>query len=286
MKKFKIKSYCKINLFLRVINKLNNGYHNIVTLITFCNLHDVITISKTKDVNDKINFYGRFSRGIDNKKNSVTMLLNLLRKNLLLKNQKFKIDIKKNIPHGSGLGGGSSNAAYILKYLNLKMRLKLKKNKIKKIARKVGFDVPISLERKNTFLIGRKDQMIRLNKKFKLNILIVYPNLTCSTKEIYKKNKTRSSLKQKSFFSMKNKQLINFIKNERNDLEKTVNKIYPRVKKIIQHIKSQKGCYFSRITGSGSACIGIFSNLKNAISAQKKIKFKYPNYWCVVSKTI
>ena len=57
------------------------------------------------------------------------MLLNLLRKNLLLKNQKFKIDIKKNIPHGSGLGGGSSNAAYILKYLNLKMRLKTNLNK-------------------------------------------------------------------------------------------------------------------------------------------------------------
>ena len=57
-----------------------------------------------------------------------------------------------------------------------------------------------------------------------------------------------------------NKKLINFLKNENNDLEKTVIKIYPKIKKIIDYIKSQKGCYFSRITGSGSACIGIFSN--------------------------
>ena len=76
------------------------------------------------------------------------------------------------------------------------------------------------------------------------------------------------------------------MKNEENDLEKTVIAIYQKVKKIIDYIKSQKGCYFSRITGSGSACIGIFSNMKNAIYAQKLIKLKYPKYWSVVSKTI
>ena len=63
-------------------------------------------------------------------------------------------------------------------------------------------------------------------------------------------------------------------------------KIYPKIKKIIDYIKSQKGCYFSRITGSGSACIGIFSNMRNAMNAQKLIKLKYPKYWSVVSKTI
>jgi len=76
------------------------------------------------------------------------------------------------------------------------------------------------------------------------------------------------------------------LKNEKNDLEKTVIKIYPKVKKIIDYIKSQKGCYFSRVTGSGSACIGIFSNMRHAIYAQKLIKLKYPKYWCAVSKTM
>jgi len=65
-----------------------------------------------------------------------------------------------------------------------------------------------------------------------------------------------------------------------------VTKIYPRVQKTINYIKSQKGCYFSRITGSGSACIGIFSNMKNAMYAQKAVKSKFPKYWCAVSKTI
>ena len=287
MKNFKIKSYCKINLSLRVIKKLNSGYHNIMSLITFCDLHDVISIAKIRSLNDKISFSGKFKKGINKKSNTATKILNLLRRTKLLENQTFKINIQKNIPHGSGLGGGSANAADLLNYFNSKMRLKLSKNKIKKLAGQIGFDVPVNLERRNTFLTGEKGKILRLNRKFRLNLLIVYPNLICSTKKIYAKNRTISSSKPQSFFYIKNnKKLINFLKNENNDLEKTVTKIYPKIKKIIDYIKSQKGCYFSRITGSGSACIGIFSNMRNAIYAQKLIKLKYPKYWCVVSKTI
>ena len=287
MKNFKIKSFCKINLYLRVIKKLNNGYHNMISLITFCDLYDVITISKIRNLKDKISFSGKFKKGINKKSNTTTKILNLLRRTKLIKNQAFKINIEKNIPHGSGLGGGSSNAANLLNYFDSKMRLKLSKDKIKKLAAKIGFDVPINLERRNTFLTGKRNEILRLNQKFRLNLLIVYPNLICSTKKIYEKNKEISRLKpQSSFYIKNNKKLINFLKKEHNDLEKTVVQIYPKIKKIIYYIKSQKGCYFSRVTGSGSACIGIFSNMKNALYAQKLIKLKYPKYWSAVSKTI
>lgn len=287
MKNFNIKSYCKINLFLNVLKKLKNGYHKIDSLITFCYIYDVIKISKISDKRDKISFSGKFKKNIDKNTNTVTKLLSLLRKDKYLENQFFKIDIKKNIPHGSGLGGGSSNAAYILNYLNLKMKLKIQKKEISKIARKIGFDVPISLEKKNTFLNGKNNKIIRINKKFNFNLLIVYPNLICSTKKVYKKNKKISFLSKKYFFyHKKNKELIGLLQNQNNDLQDSAIKIYPKIKKIIDYIKSQKGCYFSRITGSGSACIGIFASMRSAVYAQKLIKTRYPNYWCVTSKTI
>ena len=287
MDNIKIKSYCKINLSLKVLRKLNSGYHNIISLITFCDLHDVISISRIRNLKDEISFSGKFKKGINKKSNTITKVLNLLRSIKLLENQAFKINVRKNIPHGSGLGGGSSNAADLLNYFNSKMKLKLSKNKIKKLAGQIGFDVPVNLEKRNTFLTGKKGEILRLNQKFKLNLLIVYPNLICLTKKIYERNRKINLSKAQSIFYIKNnKKLINLLKNENNDLEKTVIKIYPKVKKIIDCIKSQKGCYFSRITGSGSACIGIFSNMKNAIYAQKLIKLKYPNYWCVVSKTM
>ena len=183
------------------------------------------------------------------------------------------------------MGGGSSNAANLLNYFNLKM--KLPKRKIIKLASEIGFDVPICLEKKNTFLSGKDSKILRIDQKFNLNLLIVYPNLICSTKKIYKKNKLLNPRKESTVFNVKDKKdLIRYLKNENNDLEKIAIKIYPKIKKIIDLIKSQKGCYFSRLTGSGSACIGIFSNKKNAIFTQKLIKLKYPKYWCVVSKTI
>jgi len=287
VKKFKIKSFCKINLTLRVLKKLSNGYHNIRSLVTFCDLHDVISISKIKGVNDKISFSGRFKKGVNKKSNTITNVLYLLRKRNFFKKQAFKINIQKNIPHGSGLGGGSSNAADVLNFFNSKMRLKLNKDEIKKIAYKVGFDTPISLEKKNTLLTGKRGEILRLNQKFRLNILIVYPNVICSTKKIYANNKKFTFLRPQSNFFIKDKnKLIDFLKNENNDLEKTTIKFYPKVGKIISFIKSQNGCYFSRITGSGSSCIGIFSNMKSAFFAQKFMKLKFPNYWCVTSKSI
>ena len=281
MKNFKIKSYCKINLSLRVLKKLKNGYHSIASLITFCDLHDIITISKIKDFKDKINFSGPFKSGIDIKLNTITKMLDLIRKKQLIKNQFFKINIQKNIPHGSGLGGGSSNAASLVNYLNLKIS---KKKKLQ-ITSQVGSDVPVCLQRKNTFLKNSEKKMLRFKKRFNLDLLIVYPNLICSTEKIYKNYKNKSSSRDILHFSGK-KKLFNFLKKENNDLEDVVVKIYPRVGELIKYIKSRKGCNFSRITGSGSACIGVFSNKKNAIYAKQLINSKYPNYWCVVSKTI
>ena len=82
----KIKSYCKINLFLKVLNKLKNNYHTIVTLVTFSELHDLIFISKIEKSRDVISFTGKYKKGINKKKNTITKLLHILRKNKLMRN--------------------------------------------------------------------------------------------------------------------------------------------------------------------------------------------------------
>ena len=287
MKKFKIKSFCKINLSLRVLKKLNNGYHNIRSLITFCNLYDTVSISQTLGKKDNISFSGKFKKGINLKSNTITKVLYELRKKNFFNKKVFKINVEKNIPQGSGLGGGSGNAAILLNFFNKRMNLNIKNNKIKKIAHQIGSDVPVYLEKKNTLLTGKSSNLLRLNQRFNLNVLIIYPNIVCSTKKIYKNSKIFSSLKSQYQFSKKSKkELIFYLINEKNDLEETVVKFYPKVGKIIEILKSQKGCLFSRITGSGSACIGVFSNVRSAILTQKLMKLKFPKYWCVVSKTM
>ena len=156
MNKFQIKSFGKINLYLKVIKKLKNGYHSIKSLITFCNLHDNIYVQEIFGSKDEVNFFGKFKNQINNKSNTLTQVLFILRKRNFLKNRYFKIDIQKNIPHGSGLGGGSSNAASLLYALNRKIKLNLKKKIINEIAKQIGFDVPIVLEKKKYYFYRKK----------------------------------------------------------------------------------------------------------------------------------
>jgi len=167
------------------------------------------------------------------------------------------------------------------------MNLRLSNKKINKIAHQIGFDVASLLKRRNTFFTGNKRELIRLRNSFNLHVLIVYPNVISSTKKIYQKNKIFNLSKNKTSFNVNSKKkLIKLLKNEKNDLESTVIKTYPIVGKIINLIRNQKGCHFSRITGSGSACIGIFYNMKTANIAKGLIKQKFPNFWLATSKTI
>jgi len=114
MSYFKIKSYAKINSALNVVGK-KNSLHKIESIISFIDLHDEISVRKTKNKNHKIKFRGKFSNNI-NSKNTVSQLLENIDKKKLLKD-KLQIIIKKNIPSEAGLGGGSMNAANIFNFL-------------------------------------------------------------------------------------------------------------------------------------------------------------------------
>jgi len=153
----KIKSYAKINLALNVVGKTFK-LHKIESIISFLNLHDEIFIKKIKDKSHKIKFIGRFSNNI-NSNNTVTKLLKIIDKKKLLNNVKFKITVKKNIPIKAGLGGGSMNAASILKFLIKKNLIKVSKKEISVITSLIGSDVILGMYSKN--LILKSNNMIK-----------------------------------------------------------------------------------------------------------------------------
>ena len=86
--------------------------------------------------------------------------------------------------------------------------------------------------------------------------------------------------------NMKREKFISTLKKDHNDLQKVVEKKYPKIYRLILSIYRQNGCILSRMTGSGSACYGVFKSKKTAKNAIAKLKRKYPKYWCVITKTI
>ena len=112
-----LKSYAKINLSLYVYKKLKSGFHNIYTIYSLINLHDKIYVKKIKNQrSDKISFIGPFSKHVSRENNSIIKILDAMRKNNLIEGF-YSIKVRKQIPGFSGFGGGTSNAAFLLKYL-------------------------------------------------------------------------------------------------------------------------------------------------------------------------
>ena len=275
----RIKSFSKINLTLRVLKKLKSGMHDIETNSMLVNLYDEIFISKDKK--DKIIFKGKFKNKINPQKNTVVQTLKLLRKLNILKNQ-YKIIVKKNIPIYGGLGGGTGNSVSILKYF---LKKKLNEKLISFCEKKIGSDFRLFL---NNYSFQKKlGKVLKSNNKIKSPILIVFPNIFCKTRNIYKSVQNLSQPSKKNYLKKINeKKLLKLIEKDRNDLQKIVEKKYIKISKLIKLINNQEGCILSRMTGSGSACYGVFQSKKTAKFAMSKLKRKNPKYWCVITKTI
>ena len=278
----KINSYAKFNLSLGVLVKLKNKLHRIESLVSFIDLHDEISIQKINKKKHKVFFYGRFSKNIPNK-NTISKLLELLDRQNFLKNKKYLIKIKKNIPLKSGMGGGSMNASSVLRYFVNKNKLLLNTSQISQIANKIGSDVMLGIEKKNSILQGNR-KLFRSNKKIGLYTIIIKPNFGCSTEKIYKNIKSFSkpalNKNKNKLFSVSN------IISLKNDLEKVAFKKYPFLANIKQNMLNLPKVKFVRMTGSGSSLLAYFNSKKASLNAAKLLKKKYKNYWCILSKTI
>ena len=277
-----LKSYAKINLFLSVNKKIKNKLHDLQTIFCLVNYYDKISVKKIKSKKkDKISFKGPYSRYINQSNNSIKLTLNLLRKYKLISDF-YAIDITKKIPVFAGLGGGTSNSVTIFKSL---VKKKINNSLFIKIVKKIGSDFPIFFFKQGYLKNLRK--ISKLPKKYDLYFLIVYPNIKCSTKEIYFKNRNFSKKRIFSDNKLKSKrEFIKLLAILHNDLQLVVEKKYPIIQDLLADIKDMKGCHFSRMTGSGSTCFGLFSNKYSSKVALKKIRKKYPKFSILIAKTI
>ena len=275
-----LKSFSKINLSLNINSKLKNGLHDIQSYYCLINLFDKIKICKIDKKKDKVVFFGPFVKHIKKSNNSITNLLKLLRKLELISGY-YSVNVIKNIPVFSGLGGGTSNAASVLKFL---LKGKVSKKILEKVEKLIGSDLRLFFH-KQGFLQNLRT--IKTIKKQKLFFLLSRPNIICSTKKIYSKVKKYSKKKNFNFQKMNNKKgFINYILEQNNELQSIVEEEYPSIKILLKDINTEKGCHFSRMSGSGSVCYGLFNNESNAKKALNKIKTKHPKFWFSIAKTV
>ena len=204
-----------------------------------------------------------------------------------LRSKNFDIYIKKNIPSGSGLGGASSNAATVFNFIKSKYKLKISEKESRKLLAKIGKDCPLFLNQKVKLIKSSGEQFIELKDNPKLTMLLIYPNLTLSTKKVFNKlEKIKNISLKKSINFRDKKKLLEVCKYYGNDLLNPAIKIAPKLKTLINLISKIKDSNFYSMTGSGSAFFLILSKKKSLLNAQKMIKKQRSSLWTKIVKTI
>lgn len=258
------KSFCKINLFLKVLSKRKDGFHNIFSYIVPINFYDEIYFKEIKEGIEVETI------GAKIKKEENLAYKGALELFKYSENKKgIKIKIKKNVPIGSGLGGGSSNCAAALKYLNKFWHCKLNKIELIKIGAKIGSDVPFFIEGKPAIVSGRGEKILKkkINLNLPENIVLFIPPLSISTKEVYNaydKLKNEKKFNKKEF--LKN---LSF-ENLENDLQEAAFLVSPKLREFYNEIKSTKP-EFLILSGSGSSFWGFYKNKEEIREAKKHL---------------
>ncbi len=261
-----LESSAKVNLRLEILKKREDGYHEVRTILQKISLHDTLLFSL------------KMGRGISIRTSHPhlpTGKNNLVYQaaQSVLKRSDYKggvlIEIKKKIPLGAGLGGGSSNAAMTLKALNQLLRLDLSKKELMEIGAGIGADVPFFFLEGAAIGSGIGERLVKIRLPV-LWYVLIYPNFEVSTRWAY-----QNFVLTKRQFHINLHKFTNaphdISRGLRNDLEEVVSKEYPEIG-VMKKMLCSAGALGALMSGSGPTVFGIFSEERGASEAYKKVR--------------
>ncbi|MFO8082803.1 MAG: 4-(cytidine 5'-diphospho)-2-C-methyl-D-erythritol kinase [Desulfobacterales bacterium] len=264
----KILSPAKINLFLEVIQKRSDGYHDIVSLMCPVSLYDSISFDF---VGHSIGVSCDHPDVPEDETNLAFRAAALFKDLVGDRNLGLLMKIEKKIPVAAGLGGGSSNAATVLKVLNQRYSKPFSLDQLQKFGLEIGADVPFFVLGKPAIASGIGEQLELYDNMPDYKVLLIYPDIKVSTAVIYKNLNLRlTNYKKKPKYPIFKNQDFNFKSHLQNDLEVVAATWYPEILEI-KHALICHGADAALMSGSGSTVFGLFQNPIKACKAMKRL---------------
>lgn len=266
------KTPAKVNLGLHILNKREDGFHELETLFQMVNWCDEIKIEC-------------LSRGLElvcnqpdipaDDGNLVIQAAHILQTRFPDRCKGARIHLNKNIPHGAGLGGGSGNAAGVLLGLNFLWGLKIKREDLVSMASELGSDVPFFLFSPCAIGRGRGEILETVKSSVRFYILMVYPGFSVSTASVYGNLKLKLTKRENHISILKNfllqSEFAQLGATWSNDLEPVVFQEHPGLSGIKKELLAL-GAKGALLSGSGSTVFGIFDNPEIANNAYSRLQ--------------
>ncbi|MDE0468561.1 MAG: 4-(cytidine 5'-diphospho)-2-C-methyl-D-erythritol kinase [Candidatus Poribacteria bacterium] len=275
MQKIRVRAHAKINLYLDVVGKREDGYHNLETIFHSIGLHDDVIISKkqTKDITihcehprvpcDSRNLAYRAAQLISDAVGGIGGIA---------------IDIHKRIPVAAGLAGGSADAAAVLHGVNEFFGLGFTQETLMRFGAQLGADVPFCLSGGAALGLGIGDQLTRLPPLSDVPLFLLNPGIEISTAAVFKKlNFSLTTYKKESIIIktyIKKGDVVGIGKNLYNLLEVPVFSEYPEIAALKTELSMQSGCYGALMSGSGATLFAVMQDSDAADRSESYFKNK------------
>ena len=272
------KGCAKINLALHVTGVQEDGYHILDSIVIFTNIFDTLSFKKSRK--NVLTLTGEFSKSLNIKTNSIIQALNLF-ENVLT--DRFSINLEKNLPLGAGLGGGSADAAAVIRFITNYCRHPIPSPEA---ISKIGADVPVCVLNLASRVGGIGEIVRPIDVSgFNLWIVLVNPRIFVATGSIFEEVIEKHNEPLEPFTNFKNTdQFIEYLKRQRNDLQSIAVNKWPEIKEVLDTVEKTQDVLLSRMSGSGSTCFGLYRTEDIAKRAARYLNQKSNKWWVKFSK--
>jgi 4-diphosphocytidyl-2-C-methyl-D-erythritol kinase len=272
----------KINLFLHVGEKRPDGYHDLQSLVVFAGVGDALSISPATGLH--ISIEGPFARQLAGEGD-----------NLVLRAARAlgahagvaggaRIELIKNVPVASGIGGGSADAAATLRGLNNLWNLGLESDELREIAIGLGSDIPVCIDSGPAWMEGRGETLTPLGAMPEFAMLLVNPGVAVSTADVFRglRRRTGTDLTRPSGGFSSTSQMLDFLHATANDLEAPACAIQPVIAEVLRDLRKTANVLFARMSGSGATCFALYESRDQATGAAMGLRTRHPHWWVAV----
>ena len=264
----------KINLALHVTGQREDGYHLLDSLVAFTKFGDEISVEIADETSLEIDgpFSSYLGTGTDN----------IILKAAALFDVPLKMKLTKKLPVASGIGGGSADAAAVIRAA---CRLLKTNHPSADDILGLGADVPVCVKNRTCRMQGIGDVITPVSYMPNMSVVLINPRVGVSTPQIFKGlvNKNNSEMTAMPMTFDTPSQLVAWLSQQRNDLEETAISLEPKIADCLT-ILTKHNADFARMSGSGATCFGLFSDLETARRAAANITAEHPSYWCVATE--
>lgn len=266
----------KVNLFLHVLGRRPDGYHDLDSLVVFAEVGDEIELSPSHE--RVVAVEGRFADAVPTDASNIALRAVELLGDALGRYDGVHVRIVKNVPVAAGLGGGSADAAAVLRGLARLWEIG-PSMAFPAVAQALGADVPVCLRSQAARITGIGDMVEPLEPVGSLPLVLVNCGDRLATSDVFAACKTYGE----GAADYNGDDLTAWILKGRNDLETPAIALARSVGDTLDILRGQEGCLVARMSGSGATCFGLFESTAAAVAAATAIAAAHPTWWVVAT---